>query len=286
LELSFPLHYGSHFKGEAVVTVRGFVRTAGNFCWHNCWWFVLAISVVGISAVSIFAYIQLGPGRSFEQTSQLIENTLLALGLVTVILLIAQLRQTASWNSVLSYHEYFGELPNNQRAEDLYSVLQRLNIPVPSAAEPMSKENAGKVWDDTGLASPDGVFRLVGRRVVREYLNDYEEFCGAILAGVVNEPYARELEARRVIGANYGFEEIVKLYRAEIAEKPVAKPQTEQAARNLLAFRQKPYQELRRVATSWRRRREKEYQKLAKKRKSIQRYLEEDDELDGVGRST
>jgi hypothetical protein len=51
--------------------------------------------------------------------------------------------------------------------------------------------------------------------VVREYLNDFEEFASAINCGLVDDDYAYKLEATRALNAYYGFKEMINYWHAE-----------------------------------------------------------------------
>lgn len=108
-------------------------------------------------------------------------------------------------------------------------------------------------------------------------MNDFEEFCGAINAGVVSETYARELEGSRTINAYFGFEEVIKLIRDE----EVQHRQSEGEHRDV---HRKPYHELRKVAVVWKRRREAEYQRLARRRARNRERQEDEENESGVPR--
>ncbi len=261
----------------------------GRFCWRHCIVIVSAVIAGAIIAVAAVAYCGLGADATFNDRAQITENTLLALGLLSVILLVAQLRQTTSWNRVLAYHNYFGELPSEDRANQLFSCLSRLKIAVPTSSKPLSKDQAKTLWADTGVVGRDGIPKQIGQRVVREYLNDFEEFCGAVRAEVLNEKYVRELEGDRTINAYYGFREVIRITQQEAVDFGRSEQDGDEygsMARKLQGYRRKPYHELRLVATAWRACREKEYQKLAKKRKSILDMLAKEDNSGGVGPST
>ncbi|MNN38781.1 hypothetical protein D3C81_1527930 [compost metagenome] len=59
--------------------------------------------------------------------------------------------------------------------------------------EQMDKQAA--ITDD----SINKIFQHADRSVLSSYLDDFEEFCGAVNAGVVNGDYAYKLESTRVI---------------------------------------------------------------------------------------
>lgn len=265
------------------------ILACAGFCWRHCSALVSVILGAGIISASAVAFARLRPDATFSERAQILEITLLAFGLLSILLLIAQLRQTRAWNRVLSYHEYFGELPGSDRTDQLYLCLHRLGLHEPTSSKPLSTDDAKALWDDEGIAGRDGICRHVGRRVIREYLNDFEEFCGAVRAGVLNENYVRELEGDRTINAYYGFEEVIKLTREEAADsgRREQSPDTRSTmAQKLREYRRKPYQELRMVAETWRARRAKEYEKLAKKRRSLEESIADHERWGGVGPST
>ena len=218
---------------------------------------------------------------TFETRARVIELTILSLGLLSLIALIAQLRQTAAWNRVLSYHEYFKELPSADKVRALASTLQRLGIRQPNFGQPLSDDDVRKVRADTGIQQPDGGFREIGDSVVRAYLNDFEEFCGAVNAGVVSNCYARELEGTRTINAYYGFEPMIRIYRQQQGEI-AAQHATVSKGR----IRGKAYCELRKVAREWKARREWEHSRHVKRHASWAQFLADADDSDGVGPQT
>ena len=55
--------------------------------------------------------------------------------------------------------------------------------------------------------------------MVREYLNDFEEFAAAINCGLVDEDYVYRLESTRVLGAHFGFRMMVNHWHAEDKDK-------------------------------------------------------------------
>ena len=260
-------------------------RESGRFCWQHIFPIIATVSGVAIISIGVITFRDLGANVTFEQKAAVINNVLVAAGLVSVVLLVWQLRSTSAWNRVLSYHQFFGELPSDSKIEDLSACLQRLNIAEPIAGRRLSASDARKIWDDDGGDSTAGAARKSANRITREYLNDFEQFCGAIRAGIVNENYARELQGTRTINAYFAFAEFIKLTRDEAEEaiqiERKAAAKTEDIP-NVQPIRRKPYHELRIVAIAWRKRREIEYNKLQKKKKKRDKDDERDREFDGV----
>lgn len=230
-----------------------------------------------------FAYLHLPPEATWDERAQLAQCILLGLGLDSIILLLVEGRQKASWNRVRFYHEHFGELPVRAKVLALYDCLRRLKIEPPSNGQPLSPSEAIAILSDVGVAADNGMMTCrPGGEVVREYLNDFEEFCGAINVGILSEHYARELDGARTINAYYGFEEVIKKIREREVRRRRPESSGEGPQSDLRPLHRKPYHELRRVAATWKRRREREYQRLLKKQARNQRRQEQDDENDGV----
>jgi hypothetical protein len=83
--------------------------------------------------------------------------------------------------------------------------------------------------------------------LISRYLNDWEELCGAISVGVVDEEYARSMEGGRLIDAFFGYRQVIEVLRENHKT-------TQRAARvqNAAApFAHVPYTELQEVAVRW-----------------------------------
>ena len=94
-------------------------------------------------------------------------------------------------------------------------------------------------------------------QVVREYLNDFEEFASAINCGLVDEDYAYQLEATRLLNAHYGFRQMVNQWHAEDKEKSERSGGSIPVTTNY-------YGELRSVAERWKLRKQEENEKEIK----------------------
>jgi hypothetical protein len=259
--------------------------TARRFFRRNLPEIVSAAFAVFIIGSGVFVYARLPASTSVGDKALVVQCDFLALGLLSVFALLWEMRQSAAWKRVLSYHEYFSDLPGQDRVNAMYACLARLQLGIPSSGEPLSLDGAKAILADVGVACADGSRSPTGRKLVNDFLNDYEEFCGAVNAGVVSESYARELEGSRTINAYFGFKEVIELIRDEEAKGRQSSSERRTgavAAAELQPFRTKPYHELRKVAVAWKRRRESEYLKALKRKDMTRQREEHEDELDGV----
>ncbi len=171
-------------------------------------------------------------GRSFENVIAVVEVTLLAVGLYSLALVSEQSRQTAKWNKLLSYHQFFGELISLELVKTMLAVAGRCGFhDAMDRVEPMTEASRAAVEAD-GEAL----------KTVSAYLDEFEEFCGAVQAGVTDREYAYTLEATRVIRTWVVFGPFIRSQRA----------------RHSLS---RCYLELERLGIEWARRRESEAQR-------------------------
>jgi|GEM_PF-2419146 len=188
--------------------------------------------------------------RNVTWAVRVAEPAFMGLGALSIILLWAQLRVSNLqdeaenvWKRVVCYHNYFKELPQTARAEDLRKYFHELGIETPpSAYRPLDETLVEQIWADKGTAE-----RPPGRVVISRYLSDWEDFCGAISVGVVDEEYAREMEGTRVISAFYGYRAAINKMRQLQIEESKART----AAGSAPPFANKFFLELQRIATRW-----------------------------------
>ncbi len=167
---------------------------------------VAAIFVLfGVLAASIIMIMRIPPPNlNREAVLRVLEVTFGALGFATLLLLWAQLRHGSTLNKRIAYHEHFHDLPTGNKVEALYGLLHRLQIPRPTANEPLSEESTKKIVDDVTPAP------ATGHIVVREYLNDFEEFAAAVNCGLIDVHYAYHLEGPRTVNAYFGFHRFIE----------------------------------------------------------------------------
>jgi hypothetical protein len=135
------------------------------------------------------------PAKASTETGQwamrlrVVEVMLLAITAGSVLLLIEQLNQTSRWNKRLTYHQFFKELPSAQRVERLRKLAQDKTIDEHAKGEPIAGEKVRLLIDDVACT-----------QIITDYLNDFEEFCSAILRGVVDDRYAYDIEVHASSG--------------------------------------------------------------------------------------
>jgi hypothetical protein len=173
------------------------------------------------------------------------------LGVSSLLLLWAQLRHAAILGKLTSYHDHFHDLPNISKVRDLYKVLGRCKVSAPNWHTPLTEKDRATLLADQEPA-PD-----TAELVVREYLNDFEEFASAIKCGLIDEDYAYELEATRALNAYYGFRPLVNHWHAEDKEKS-------ERSGGAIPVTTNYYGELKSIAERWRLRKQAESENEAK----------------------
>lgn len=233
-------------------------------------WFELVaiVFVIAVAAIGAIAYF----GIPLDQRTQanvlpLLQTTFGGLAVGSLILVWAQLRHTATNSKIVAYHQYFHDLPSGDKTSKLYKALDRLTIQLPEWYEPLSPEDAQRIVAD----QPQDLDHASW--AVREYLNDFEEFCAAVNCRLVDVDYAYHIEEPRVLRAYYGFEEVIKLWTKEENAKYLGLVK-KIAAKNGWGIEidadlnLKPstfYLELKKLAEEWNERKSKEMWKEAKK---------------------
>lgn len=157
--------------------------------------------------------------RNFETTSRVIELGIMAAGLISLGFISLQVRlsadqakltadqihQTAVWNKLLSYHQFFGELLSEPLLVRFTAVSKACGLEESMRSiKEMSQASLEKIWAD-----PNHV------HVVASYLDEFEEFCGAVHAGVTDKEYAYTLECTRVVRAWTVFEPFILAARGK-----------------------------------------------------------------------
>jgi len=165
--------------------------TCGFICFHY------ATSGVGADKISTEAGL-------WALRLRIAELVLLSIGTASVLLLIEQINQTSRWNSRLSYHQFFQEIPSHEKLSSLASMAEKLKIDVHERSTPIDSETARTLLTN-------GEYK----RTVVAYMNDFEEFAMAVLSGLVETEYAEKLEGLRVRRAWTVFLPWVMLLRGE-----------------------------------------------------------------------
>lgn len=199
----------------------------------------LAVSVGVLVVVSIWLIPE--QDRTVAAAMSVVQTGAVIVGLLSLVLIARQIRTTASQaahsaaiNSALTYHQYFGDLITVQVRRQLGHVANTCGF-----------SNARKLGNPMDQDAVKCIKRSPNHdSVVAQYLDEFEEFCGAIHAKLLNEDYAYGLEGTRVIRAWDVFSPYILETRTETQD-----------------FR--TYVELERIARSWTERRKAEDAKEA-----------------------
>lgn len=152
----------------------------------------------------------------YEVTTKTAELIVLAAGLFSVLLvreqLIAQEKQMNEnhsqlladhkWKTFVSYHQLFhGGIPCEEKRIKMYTFA--------------TDNKFIKCFDDLGTPMPtEALDKCINETaawdVVRPYLDEFERFCAAVNAGIIDESYALSVEGTRVIRNFTVFEHLIK----------------------------------------------------------------------------
>jgi hypothetical protein len=89
--------------------------------------------------------------------------------------------------------------------------------------------------------------RAAASILMSRYLNDWEDLCGAISVGIVDEDYARSMEGGRLIDTFFGFRQVIDGFREEHKRAQLALG----AQNAAMPFAHVPYTEMQDVAMRW-----------------------------------
>ncbi|WP_448123370.1 DUF4760 domain-containing protein [Stenotrophomonas riyadhensis] len=119
-----------------------------------------------------------------------------------------QLQRDHSWRCYAFYHQHFADNPSEPIRNAVYKLAQA--------------EGTGFIecFNGRGRPIPDAALQaIIGSShewdCVRPYLDDFETFCGAINAKLVDEDYAFSLQATRVIRNYTVFEPLINEYKKD-----------------------------------------------------------------------
>lgn len=159
----------------------------------------MSIGIAALGAIWLLPEAQV----TFENVSKVIELALMAMGLLSIVLLSAQIRQTAVWNETLSYHEHFGDLVPREQAKEM-KVLMRKHEFLDDylKCKALSSTVAQELFDSDE-----------SQTFITSYLDEFEEFCAAINRGLVDYEYAIALEGKRVSRAWHVFKPFIEKIR-------------------------------------------------------------------------
>lgn len=186
--------------------------------------------------------------------------TFLAFGALSIVLLWAQLRVSTNqereeniWKRVVCLNEHFHDGPRLELTEAVREYLRELGIHAPpSAHSPLTRKQAEEIEADQGNEK-----RPPAKVLIIRYLNDWEDFCGAIAVGVIDEEYAIEMEGARLIDAFFGYREAINIFRETRAAAHAGKMSS--TSTGAPPFVNKLYYEMQRIALKWHKRRTDEW---------------------------
>jgi hypothetical protein len=165
-----------------------------------------AVLLLVFVALAIVCLKYVVPDYKFSTVSKTIELILMGLGLFSIVLLAEQIRLTERRGRRVAYHEYFDALPKQGVYDAFNQVLAKYKLEETfTASQPVPSDTAGRIYADANDS-----------RAIRGYLDDFEEFAGAVNVGVVDEDYAFSLESSRTIRAFRVLEPLIVKYRAEM----------------------------------------------------------------------
>lgn len=200
-------------KASALVGTRGFAT-------------VFALTVAAGCGVIVC---RMAPGeRNYASVAAVIQTGAICIGLLSLVLIARQTRTTATLSKINNYHQFFGDLITTETRQKMRDLAQTCRF----TAE-MEEQRPLTANSVTLLQDP------LNRPVMSSYLDEFEEFCGAVHAGAVSEEYAYRLEATRVIRTWVVFEPFIKAMRGK-------------------AENERCYREIARLASDWQARRVKE----------------------------
>ncbi|MGN7885430.1 DUF4760 domain-containing protein [Dyadobacter endophyticus] len=105
----------------------------------------------------------------------LIQTALMLIGLISILLLAYQLKQSSDWNKVNSLHTMYGLLPDMHLEKDFWAIVEKYS----SADGVVSKEGAPQIRSN-----------YEEWIIFKTYINCFERICTAINLGVIDELYA------------------------------------------------------------------------------------------------
>ena len=201
------------------------------------------------SAIAIF--MMPAEDRSATSIAAVLQTAAVLVGLLSLILIARQIRASA-WQAehaaatakALAYHQFFGDLITITTREQIEHVSEQCQF--------KDARKSGKEMTPAAVvlvkASP------AHDAVVACYLDEFEEFCGAILTNLLDEDYSYKLEGNRVIRAWRVFKPYIEQARLDNDD-----PRT--------------WLELQRVAERWADRRAKEDAQEEEDRRKVRELL-------------
>lgn len=118
----------------------------------------------------------------------LLQLIVTAVGLGSLVLLWWQIRKTSNWNRLTSQYNFLNNAISVELSKNLYKAARRLNINLKGRLEPLTNEEVkALISDDESYVN------------IFAYLNEFENICGAVRAGVADFDVAYGIHSARVI---------------------------------------------------------------------------------------
>lgn len=253
--------------------------------WDRLKWYEVLTGAMGL-LILLAAFVAWWFGdRTLKWAVDIAAPTCLAWGALSIILLWAQLRAAHGqeraeqvWKRVMCLHQHFHDVPRLELTDAVRQYLRELGIhSPPSAYSPLTPEQAKAIEHDKGNDK-----RPPAKVLISRYLNDWEDFCGAISVVVIDEDYAIEMEGSRLIDAFFGYREVINIFRESRAHDG----KVSAGATGAPPFVNKLYYELQRIALRWHKKRTEEWkmqqEKIAEVDKEADDLRDKVRELTGV----
>lgn len=146
--------------------------------------------------------------RTYVAIGAVIQTGALCIGLLSLVLIARQTRTTASLAKVNSYHQFFGDLITTETRQKMFKLAEDCGFTAEFEEQRPLTESA-----------VEALMKLENRPVISSYLDEFEEFSGAVHAGAVSEEYAYRLEATRIIRTWIVFEPFIRAVRAKMRDE-------------------------------------------------------------------
>ncbi len=184
--------------------------------WYNSWvsftwkiigshiFFLLAALTVAYGTFHVLKQVPDG-ANALATKSGVVQAGAVLLGLFSILMAALQVRVNATWNKVLSYHTFFGDLITPEVLKALFVAADECGFKEKlKKYEALDDAHVEKIMGD---AEHDAT--------VSCYLNEFEEFCTAVNAGVVDDEYAYKLEGARLIRVSTVFAKYIHRCRED-----------------------------------------------------------------------
>lgn len=176
----------------------------------------ITVFALTVGACAAFLIWKLDPeARTPGGIAAIVQTAAVLVGLLSLILIAKQIRATAAQaanaaaiSQSLAYHQFFGDLVTVEVHEKIRKAAAECGFAdARKKGEPMSPAAVACIKENETHDA-----------VVACYLDEFEEFCGAIHAGLLDADYAYGLEATRVIRTWKVFEPYVVACRGETGD--------------------------------------------------------------------